>query len=110
RFSPVRSKPQQEVPAVKCVVWDLDNTIWDGILLEDETVRPNRGAIEVIRTLDGRGILSSVASKNDWTLAVEKMKEIGIEEYVLFPQIGWSSKSDGIKSIAEELNIDVDSF
>jgi FkbH-like protein len=106
----VASKPHSDLPAIKCVVWDLDNTVWDGILLEDEFVRPKRAALEVIRTLDKRGVLSSVASKNDLALALDKMKEIGIEEYILFPQIGWSPKSQGIKAIAEKLNIGVDTF
>jgi predicted enzyme involved in methoxymalonyl-ACP biosynthesis len=26
---------KKEKQSIKCVVWDLDNTVWDGILLED---------------------------------------------------------------------------
>jgi FkbH-like protein len=106
----VPSNPQGQAPALKCVVWDLDNTMWNGILLEDEEVHPNWRAVEIVRRLDQRGILSSIASKNDFALATDKMKEIGIEEYVLFPQIGWMRKSDGIKTIAEKLNIGLDTF
>lgn len=102
--------PQREAVAAKCVVWDLDNTLWQGILLEDENVYPNAEVVDTLRTLDRRGILSSVASKNDFTLAVERMTEIGVEEYMLFPQIGWSPKSEGIKKIAEKLNIGLDTF
>lgn len=100
-------------PAIKCVVWDLDNTLWKGILLEEEDgakVQPKKDALELIRLFDQRGILSSVASKNDFDLALAKIREIGIEEYVLFPQIGWRSKSEGIKAIAEKLNINIDTF
>ena len=51
-------------PDVKCVVWDLDNTMWDGILVEDEHVRLKQNVKRIIETLDQRGILSSIASKN----------------------------------------------
>lgn len=99
-----------ERPPVKCVVWDLDNTIWKGTLLEDERVEPQTAATELLRILDGRGVLASVASKNDYDLAIAKMEEIGIEQYMLYPQINWMSKSDSIKVIAEKLNIGLDTF
>ena len=106
----VPSVAQGNAPPLKCVVWDLDNTMWKGILLEDEEVHPNWRAVEIVRTLDQRGILSSISSKNDPALAVDKMKEMGIEEYMLFPQIGWMRKSDGIRTIAEKLNVGLDTF
>ena len=28
-------KAKAEKQSIKCVVWDLDNTVWDGVLLED---------------------------------------------------------------------------
>ena len=31
----VRAAKKKEKQSIKCVVWDLDDTIWDGILLED---------------------------------------------------------------------------
>ena len=31
---------------VKCVVWDLDNTLWDGVLLEDGEVSLRPGVVE----------------------------------------------------------------
>jgi FkbH-like protein len=41
---------------------------------------------------------------------MSKMKEMGLEEYILYPQIGWTPKSEGIKTIAEKLNIGLDTF
>ncbi|MYU13178.1 HAD-IIIC family phosphatase, partial [Streptomyces sp. SID8361] len=59
-------KPVSEPPAaVKCLVWDLDNTLWRGTLLEDGEVPPFAWVRDVITTLDDRGILQSIASKND---------------------------------------------
>ena len=50
---------------IKCVVWDLDETLWYGVLLEQSEVVLREGVREVIETLDARGILQSVASRND---------------------------------------------
>jgi FkbH-like protein len=91
-------------------VWDLDNTLWHGILLESADVRLNAEAVGVLRQLDARGILLSVASKNDPALAQQKMIEFGISEYMLLPQIGWLPKSEGIKRLGAQLNIGLDTF
>lgn len=95
---------------IKCVVWDLDNTIWDGTLLEDSNVSINKNAIEVIKELDNRGILQSVSSKNEYKLAFEKLKEFKIDDFFLYPQINWASKSSSLKNIANNLNISINSF
>lgn len=102
-----RSRPPVQA---KCVVWDLDNTLWQGTLLESDDVRLTDGVVELLRSLDERGILLSVASKNDYDLAIAKMMELGIEQYMLYPQIGWGQKSEFLKVIAEKLNISLDSF
>ena len=48
-----------EKPEIKCIVWDLDGTLWDGILLESDDVMLKSGIKEIIRILDSRGILHS---------------------------------------------------
>jgi FkbH-like protein len=93
---------------VKCVVWDLDNTLWDGILLEDGDVRIRPEAASLIRTLDQRGILNSVASRNDHDAAMAAIERAGLAEYFLCPQISWNPKSGSITSVASALNIGLD--
>ncbi len=97
-------------PAIKCVVWDLDNTLWSGVLLEDERVALRAGIIDVVAGLDGRGILQSVASKNEPGPALDTLREMGLAEYFLHPRIGWGAKSDSIRSIAQSLNLSLDAF
>lgn len=94
--------------SVKVLVWDLDDTLWDGTLLEGDAVAVRPGVTEVLAALDRRGILHSIASKNDAASALEKLTELGLEPYFLYPQIGWSAKSAGIKAIAEAINIGLD--
>lgn len=101
---------QATEPKVKCLVWDLDNTLWDGILLEDNAVSLRPGVVDIVKTLDQRGILQSIASRNQYDHAIAKLETLGLEEYFLYPQINWNSKADSIKTIAEKLNIGVDTF
>lgn len=96
-------------PAAKCVVFDLDNTIWDGVLLEGE-VALKAGVAELFAALDERGILISLASKNSHDDAMARLKAFGLDHYPLFPQIGWAQKSKGIAAIAERLSINFDTF
>ncbi|GAB1723767.1 MAG: hypothetical protein NTNFB01_26630 [Nitrospira sp.] len=97
-------------PDIKCIVWDLDNTLWDGILVEDSNVRLNFTVIDLIKDLDQKGILMSLVSKNDSEKALGKLKEFGIDEYFLYPQVNWLPKSQNIRQIAKSLNIGLDTF
>jgi FkbH-like protein len=96
--------------SIKCVVWDLDNTVWDGILLEDETVTLRPHVVEILRALDERGILHSIASRNDYNTAMAKLQEFGIDEYFLYPQINWNSKASSVGQIAKDINIGLDTL
>lgn len=95
---------------VKCVVWDLDHTLWDGVLLEDREVRLRPGAREAVYLLDQRGILQSIASRNDRDAALVRLAQLGLTEYFLYPQIHWNSKSSSVEAIARDLNIGIDSL
>ncbi|HDX9634240.1 HAD-IIIC family phosphatase [Bacillus cereus group sp. MYBK108-2] len=97
-------------PKVKCVVWDLDNTIWKGILLEDTEVVLKDGVLDIIQELDNRGILQSISSRNEHDIAIGKLKELHIDHYFLYPQISWNPKSEGIAEIAKQININVDTL
>jgi methoxymalonate biosynthesis protein len=89
---------------VKCLVWDLDNTLWQGTLLEDPDVKLRKEIRDVITTLDSRGILHAIASKNDHDMAWQRLEELGLAEYFVHPRIGWGRKSDSVRDIAEQLN------
>jgi len=97
-------------PRVKCIVWDLDNTLWDGILSEDKEVYIKQKAVDVIMTLDRRGILHSIASRNDYDAAFRKLESFGLADYFLFPQINWNPKSGSIREIARLLNLSTDAL
>jgi FkbH-like protein len=96
----------------KCLIWDLDNTLWKGTLIEDglDKLVLNAEAVRAIIDLDRRGILQSVASKNNPKEAIEALTHFGLIDYFLYPQISWDPKSGNINRIAKLLNIGVDSL
>ena len=114
QYTTSKSSHNTTVPAskVKCVVWDLDNTLWDGVIGEvgPQNVTPNRRAIELIKQLDERGVIHSIASKNTFEVCWPKIEELGLVEYFLYPAIHWGQKSQSLRRIAEELNINLDTF
>ncbi|HET6220283.1 MAG TPA: HAD-IIIC family phosphatase [Acidobacteriaceae bacterium] len=97
---------------IKCVIWDLDNTLWSGTLLENGTlgVKLIDGLQFLLRELDRRGILLSIASKNSEEDARQKLEQLGLWELFLAPQINWQPKSESIQRIAKKLNLGLDAF
>jgi FkbH-like protein len=111
-FLKMKEITERKPPQVKCIVWDLDNTLWDGILIEDgpKNLKLKDGIVDVIQTLDRRGILHSVASKNNFDEAMAVLRRHGISDYFCHPQISWTPKSEAVRTIARKLNIGVDSL
>lgn len=99
-------------PNVKCVVWDLDDTLWHGVLVEQGSagLKPRPEALETIMELDRRGILNSAASKNNPEEARAAIKQFGYEDYLLHPQISWEPKSVSLQRLSGALNIGLDTL
>lgn len=91
----------------KVFVWDLDNTLWRGILIEGR-IELRTEIIEIIRFLDSVGVINSICSKNDYNEAMEKLDELGISDLFVFPEINWNLKTKNLKRISENLNISFD--
>ena len=102
---PIESTGRQNDTKIKCVVWDLDNTLWNGILSEGGATALRPEIRRVLELLDERGILHSVASRNEHDPAMARLTDLGVDEYFLYPQISWGNKSTAITQIASELNI-----
>lgn len=102
--------PALEAPAIKCVVVDLDDTLWRGVLVEGGAERLIDGAEQTLRELDRRGILLALASKNDPEPALARLRRFGLAELFVATRIGWGPKSRAIAEIAARLNLGLDAF
>ncbi|MEU9607407.1 HAD-IIIC family phosphatase [Streptomyces sp. NPDC048057] len=95
-------------PTVKCLVWDLDDTLWKGVLLEQDEAVPTSEALGVLTALDERGILHAVASRSAYGPASWNLREHGVEDLFCAVEVGWGPKSGAVRRIAETLNIGLD--
>ncbi len=108
----------------KCLVLDLDNTLWSGVLGEDgiEGIKldgdyPGKAFHyfqEALLELSKSGVILTVCSKNNENDVLEAWEK---NPYMLLKKdnfatwrINWADKATNIKEIASELNIGLDSF
>lgn len=108
----------------KCLVLDLDNTLWGGVLGEEgiEGIKiggdyPGKAFLywqEALLELSRSGVILTVCSKNneqDVLDAWEKNPFMVLKkEHFVAYRINWNDKASNIKALAEELNIGLDSF
>lgn len=94
---------------VKCVVWDLDGTVWPGVAIESADPRPAPfpEALRAMALLEGRGVVNSVASRTDPVVRELLLVHPELADRFVAPQLGWGHKSDMIRTIAGELGIGV---
>lgn len=85
---------------IKLVIWDLDETFWKGTLSE-EKIEPIESNVELVKSLVNRGIMNSIVSKNDYEKAKKELKELGIWDYFIFPQISWNPKGETVKKLLQ---------
>ncbi|HEX4294285.1 MAG TPA: hypothetical protein VHZ29_09135 [Rhizomicrobium sp.] len=83
---------------VKLVVWDLDDTFWQGTLGEGDVVAIGRN-LEIVRELARRGIPSAICSKNDFGQARATLAEFGVWEFFVFAQIAFHPKGQAIAEL-----------
>lgn len=95
-------------PVVKCLVWDLDDTLWDGVVLEQDEPEPFPEAVGTLRALDERGILHAAASRSDPSAVSRHLAGHGLDDWFCAVQAGWGAKSEAVRRIAEALNIGLD--
>ena len=108
----------------KCVVLDLDNTLWGGIVGEDGIEGLQLGGEfpgtvfrdfqRYLMHLKSKGVLLAIASKNNSADVFEVFDKhdamvLSRRDIVHF-EIGWESKVDSVKRIAQKLNIGLDSI
>ncbi|HYX05538.1 MAG TPA: hypothetical protein VE912_02270, partial [Bacteroidales bacterium] len=89
---------------IKLVIWDLDDTFWQGTLSEGLITPINRN-IKLVKELTNRGIINSIASKNDFKQVKKKLIEFGIWDYFIFPTITWSPKGLVIQDIIKKCQL-----
>lgn len=76
---------------IKLIIWDMDDTFWQGILSEGEVILPITNA-DLIRSITDHGVLNSISSKNDEAPVMEELERAGIADHFVFNNINWEEK------------------
>lgn len=110
--------------AKKCLVLDLDNTLWGGVIGDDGLAGIALGHGEAgeafvalhrfAKALKERGVILAVCSKNDPDTAASVFREhpdsvLRLDDFAVFVA-NWRNKADNIREIAARLNIGLDSL
>ena len=108
----------------KCLVLDLDNTCWGGVIGDDGLNGINIGTEtavseayysfqQYIKELKDRGVTLAVCSKNDFENAKEGFDHhdsiLKFDDFTSF-KANWTDKPKNILDIAKEINIDLNSL
>jgi FkbH-like protein len=108
----------------KCVILDLDNTLWGGIIGDDGLEKIQLGTLGIgkaftefqywIKKLKNRGIILAVCSKNTESVAKEPFEQhpdmvLHLDDIAVFVA-NWENKADNIRYIRQVLNIGFDSM
>lgn len=108
----------------KCIILDLDNTIWGGVIGDDGIENIQLGNLGIgkafselqywVKKLKNRGIILAVCSKNSESIAKEPFEKhpdmvLRLDDIAVFIA-NWENKADNIRHIQSILNIGFDSM
>ena len=105
-------------PPHKVIVLDCDQTLWKGVCGEDGVMGieldPPREALHNFMVAQYEaGMLICLCSKNNESDVVEVFERLHMplkRHHIISWRINWNAKSENLKSLAEELNLGLDSF
>ncbi|MUH53644.1 MAG: HAD-IIIC family phosphatase, partial [Actinobacteria bacterium] len=89
---------------IKLVIWDLDDTLWAGTISEGPIEHIPRNH-DIVVALAQRGIISSICSMNDKSVALEELQKSSMSDYFVLPSIDWNPKGPRIRHLIEDLNL-----
>jgi len=100
----------------KCLVLDLDNTLWKGIVGEDgmQNIVPDIDLQKYIFSLHEKGVLLAINSKNNEKDAYDVIDNnpdmILRRKHFTAYRTNWNDKASNMRELADELNLGTDSF
>ena len=93
-----------DLSVFKLIIWDLDETLWCGVLSEN-TAEWNEQHAQLIRNMIDAGVMCSICSKNDEQDVKTYLESYGLWDLFVFNSINWSPKGDRVKQIVERMGL-----
>ncbi|MCK9257355.1 MAG: HAD-IIIC family phosphatase [Sulfurospirillaceae bacterium] len=100
----------------KALIFDCDNTLWEGILGEDgfSNIKIYKDIQSLAVALARRGVIIGLCSKNNPQDVDEVLLNhpdmILKDEHIVIKKVNWKNKASNLRAIAKELNIGLDSL
>lgn len=91
----------------KAIIFDCDNTLWEGVIGEGQITKYPQ-IEEFIISLAKRGVIIGICSKNNESDLTEALSPLN--PYISTKRINWKDKASNLKEIAQELNIGLDAI
>lgn len=90
---------------IKLIIWDLDETLWNGTISDNESVYLRQELVDLIHASLDRGIVHSICSKNDFEKTKSFLISEGLWDLFVFPSINWEPKGNRVKGIIRDMNL-----
>lgn len=89
---------------IKVVIWDLDDTFWSGTLTEGGVSQIDSN-ISLVKLMTDCGVVNTICSKNDMDPAIQRLQEMGIRDYFVFPSVDWTAKGPRISQLLKDMGL-----
>ena len=89
---------------VKLIIWDLDETFWQGTLSEGKVTLPEKNK-NLIFQLTDIGIVNSICSKNYEDQVLVELDKYGLSDYFVFKSVNWEPKGNRIKNMIDDMKL-----
>lgn len=95
------------MPKIKLVVWDLDNTLWNGTVYysDKNSIKLKPGTKEALKELTKRNIKNTICSKNYYEDAEKMLEKFEIKKFFDSAEVNWGLKSDNIRKLIKKYNV-----
>lgn len=100
----ILNKRDFDIKKLKLIIWDLDNTFWDGVISEGGGQFID-SYITLVKELSSKGIVNSICSKNDFETCKERLMQFNMWEYFVFPSIDWTAKAQRVHGIIKDMGL-----
>lgn len=89
---------------IRLIIWDLDETFWNGTLTEGG-IQYRQDCHDLVCTLNARGVMNAICSKNDRAKIETILTNKGIWDQFIFPSIDWTAKGPRIASMLTQIGL-----
>jgi FkbH-like protein len=89
---------------IKLLIWDLDDTFWQGTLSEGAITAVEEN-LALVRATAARGLVHTIVSKNDLAPVEAKLTELGIRDLFVFLRVSWQPKGPIIRELLDAMQL-----